>query len=92
MNGLQQRNPAEWLGRKLGKYEITEILGVGAKGFVFRAHDTSIERDVAIKVLTEKLSTDELEQSRFLSEAKSAGKFNHVNTVTIHEVAQEGPV
>lgn len=90
MNSVQQRNPAEWLGRKLGKYEITEILGVGVKGFVFRAHDTSIERDVAIKVLTEKLSTDELEQTRFLSEAKSAGKFNHVNTVTIHEVAREG--
>lgn len=92
MNTTQQLNTNQWLGRRLGKYEITEILGAGGKGFVFRAHDTSIERDVAIKVLTEQLSSDELELSRFLSEAKSAGKFNHVNTVTVHEAAQEGSV
>ena len=91
MSIAQQMKPTEWLGRKLGKYEITEILGVGVKGFVFRGHDASIERDVAIKVLTEKLSTDELEQTRFLSEAKSAGRFNHVNTVTVHEAARDGP-
>jgi serine/threonine protein kinase len=87
MNIAQQLNAEEWVGREFGKYKLTEILGVGGKGLVFRAHDTSIERDVAIKVLTEQLSADELERSRFLSEAKSAGKFNHVNTVTIHEVA-----
>ena len=90
MSVVQQRNADHWIGRKLGKYEITEILGVGSKGLVFKAHDTSIERDVAIKVLTEKLSSDEIERNRFLTEAKSAGRFNHVNTVTIHEIAQEG--
>ena len=87
MNNDLQLDPEEWLGRKLGKYEITEVLGVGENGSVFRAHDASMERDVAIKVLTEQPSTDEL--ARFLSGAKSAGKFNHVNTVTVHEVAQE---
>jgi serine/threonine protein kinase len=87
MSIVQQVTAGEWLGRKLGKYKITEVLGSGAKGLVFRAHDTSIERDVAIKVLTGQLSADENERSRFLSEAKSAGKFNHVNTVTIHEAA-----
>jgi serine/threonine protein kinase len=90
MSLAQQTKPEDWLGKKLGKYELTEILGVGKNGLVFRAHDTSIERDVAIKVLTENLSSDETERTRFLSEAKSAGKFNHVNTVTIHEVAQAG--
>ena len=84
-----QHDPKEWLGRKLGKYEIREILGVGSKGFVFKAHDTSIGRDVAIKLLTEQSSADEVDRARFLSEAKSAGKFNHVNTVAVHEVAQE---
>jgi serine/threonine protein kinase len=83
----QQVTAGDWLGRKLGKYKITEVLGAGGKGLVFRAHDMSIERDVAIKVLTGQMSTDENERSRFLSEAKSAGKFNHVNTVTIHEAA-----
>ncbi len=92
MNSTLPIDTEEWLGRKLGKYEIIEILGVGGKGLVFRAHDASIERDVAIKVMTDQLTTDELERSRFLSEAKSAGKFNHANTVTIHEAAQEGSV
>ncbi len=86
----QQLNPEEWLGRRLGRYEITGVLGTGGKGLVFRAHDTSIERDVAIKVLTDQLLTDETERSRFISEAKSAGKVKHTNTVTVHEIAQEG--
>lgn len=92
MDIAQERRPSEWLGRRLGKYEITEVLGVGGKGLVFRGHDAAIERDVAIKVLTDTLCSDESERSRFLSEAKSAGKFNHVNTVTVHEIAQDGNV
>ena len=90
MSGTQTLLKQQWIGNRLGKYEITEILGVGGKGVVFRAHDTSIERDVAIKVLTEQLSGDELQQARFLAEAKSAGKFNHNNTVTIHAVSPDG--
>jgi hypothetical protein len=49
----------------------------------------SIERDVAIKVLPADLSADESSLHRFLAEAKSAGKLNHANAVTIHEVARE---
>lgn len=92
MNIARQLAPQDWLGRKLGKYVISDVLGKGEKGIVLKAHDESIERDVAIKVLTEQLSADELERSRFLSGAKSAGKFNHINTVTVHEVAQEDSV
>lgn len=87
MAGTQTLLKQQWIGRRLGKYEITEILGAGGKGVVFKAHDTAIERDVAIKVLADQLSDDELQHARFLSEAKSAGRFNHINTVTIHEVA-----
>ncbi len=57
-----------------------------------RLHDPSIERDVAIKVLPSELSTDETTLNRFLSEAKSAGRLNHPNTVTIHEVAHDEDV
>lgn len=81
----------EWVGRRLGKYEINGLLGVGGMGVVLKAHDTSIERDVAIKVLPTELSTDEVALGRFLAEAKSAGKLSHANTVTIYEIAQEGP-
>ena len=82
--------PDEWVGRRIGKYEVTELLGVGGMGVVLKAHDTSIERDVAIKVLPAELSADEAALHRFLAEAKSAGKLNHPNTVTIYEIAQEG--
>ena len=89
--GMRDR-PEQWIGRRLGKYEITALLGVGGMGVVLKAHDPSIERDVAIKVLPSELSTDETTLNRFLSEAKSAGRLNHPNTVTIHEVAHEEDV
>lgn len=81
----------DWVGRQLGKYKITEVLGVGGMGVVLKAYDASIERDVAIKVLPAELSSDKVALGRFLAEAKSAGKLSHPNTVTIYEIAQEGP-
>lgn len=90
-SGLRTR-PEHWIGRRLGKYEITALLGVGGMGVVLKAHDPSIERDVAIKVLPAELSTDETTLHRFLAEAKSAGKLNHPNTVTIYEVAHDQDV
>ncbi|WP_218933178.1 transporter substrate-binding protein [Roseimaritima multifibrata] len=83
-------NPRAWVGRRLGKYQITELLGVGGMGVVLKGHDVSIERDVAIKVLPGELSANKQSLDRFLEEARSAGKLNHPNTVTIFEIAQEG--
>ena len=68
--GLQSA-PDQWVGRRLGRYEITALLGVGGMGVVLRGHDPSIERDVAIKVLPADLSADEASLNRFLAEAKS---------------------
>ena len=82
--------PDQWVGRQLGRYEITALLGMGGMGVVLKGHDPSIERDVAIKVLPADLSADEANLSRFLAEAKSAGKLNHPNAVTIYEVGREG--
>lgn len=92
MECSHQLSVDHWSGRKLGRYEISEVLGAGKKGFVLRAYDPAMEREVAIRVLTEQLSADELERRRFLFGAKSAGKFQHVNTVTVHEVAQQDDV
>ena len=89
--GGSQARPEEWVGRQLGKYEVTGVLGVGGMGIVLKAYDTSIERDVAVKVLPSELSTDEVALGRFLAEAKSAGKLNHANAVTVYEIAKEGP-
>src|SRR6056297_3190864 len=91
VSGLRSR-PEQWIGGRLGKYEITAVLGVGGMGVVLLARDPSIERDVAIKVLPTELSTDETALHRFLAEAKSAGKLNHPNTVTIYEVAHDEDV
>ncbi|MDQ5878883.1 MAG: eukaryotic-like serine/threonine-protein kinase [Pseudomonadota bacterium] len=74
---------------KLGRYEIITTLGRGSMGVVYRAQDPLIERAVAIKTvacagLSDK-DAEEFEQ-RFFREAKSAGRLNHPNIVTIHDV------
>lgn len=82
--------PSAWIGRKLGKYEVTGVLGRGGMGFVLKALDPLIERHVAIKLLPEDLAEDDNSLQRFLAEAKSAGKLNHPNAVSIYEIGQEG--
>lgn len=79
---------------RLGRYRILGELGRGAMGTVYRAHDPLIEREVAIKTLHPNLPDDvaaEVRQ-RFLREAKSAGRLNHPNIVTIFDVGEEGGV
>ncbi|KAA5541565.1 transporter substrate-binding protein [Roseiconus nitratireducens] len=83
-------DPESWVGRRIGKYQITDLLGVGGMGVVLKGYDATIERNVAIKVLPEELSANPQSLNRFLAEAKSAGKLNHPNTVTIYEIAQDG--
>ncbi|REJ82084.1 MAG: serine/threonine protein kinase [Planctomycetota bacterium] len=83
-----QPDTDQWVGQTLGKYEIVQILGMGGMGVVFKAHDPTIDRDVAIKLLASDLSSDATALNRFLAEARSAGKLNHANAVTIHEVAE----
>ncbi len=85
------KDPAQgWIGKTLGKYQITGMLGRGGMGVVVKGFDPMIEREVAIKVLAEHLAADETALGRFLAEAKAAGKLNHPNVVAIHEICQEG--
>lgn len=75
--------------KQLGRYEITGMLGRGAMGIVYQAHDPLIERTVAIKTISYAgLTPTEAEdfEKRFFREAKSAGRLNHPNIVTIHDV------
>ena len=80
------------LGRQLGKYQITRLLGKGGMGAVYEAQDTLIERKVAIKVLPETLAQDSETLKRFLLEARAAGKLNHPNAVAVYDVDQKGDV
>lgn len=74
--------------KKIGRYEILSTLGQGAMGVVYRAIDPLLERTVAIKTISLDLSRDEFEEfeRRFYREASSAGRLNHPNIVTIHDV------
>ena len=79
-------------GQTLTHYEILGPLGAGGMGEVYRARDTRLEREVAIKVLPEELADDEERLRRFEREAKTLASLNHTNVAGIHGVDQEGDV
>lgn len=83
-------NAAEWIGKTIGKYQITGFLGQGGMGIVLKGHDPLIQRDVAIKLLAPHLAADEVALNRFLGEARSAGKLNHANVCAIYEIGRDG--
>lgn len=79
-------------GSRLGPYEIVSVIGEGGMGVVYRAVDTRLGREVAVKVLPENGSLDDRTLARFENEARLASALNHPNTVTIYGVGQEGTV
>ena len=72
-------------GSKLGTYEILSPLGAGGMGEVYRARDTRLGREVAVKVLPASLSSDADRLRRFEQEARAASQLNHPNIVTVHD-------
>ncbi|MBP8137416.1 MAG: serine/threonine-protein kinase, partial [Candidatus Eisenbacteria bacterium] len=77
-------------GTKLGPYEVVAPLGAGGMGEVYRAHDTRLDRDVAIKVLPSHLSANPEVRARFEREAKAVAALNHPNICVLHDVGREG--
>src|SRR6266699_1167710 len=71
-------------GTRVGAYEITAAIGAGGMGEVYRARDTKLNRDVAIKVLPESLAHDPERLARFEREAKTLAALNHPNIAHIH--------
>jgi serine/threonine protein kinase len=74
------------VGAQLGSYEITSLLGKGGMGEVYRARDTKLKREVAIKILPEEFSRDADRVSRFQREAEVLASLNHSNIATIYDV------
>ncbi len=77
-------------GTRLGPYEVTAQIGKGGMGEVYRARDTSLDRDVAIKVLPAEFASDPERLARFEREAKVLASLNHPNIAHIHGLERSG--
>src|SRR5580700_11210746 len=75
-------------GTKLGPYEIQSLVGAGGMGEVYRAHDSRLDRTVAIKVLPASFSADRERLQRFAQEARAAA-LNHPNILSIFDIGEE---
>ncbi len=78
------------VGKTLGHYEILEPLGKGGMGEVYRARDTKLDRDVAIKVLPQDFATNPERLARFEREAKLLASLNHANIAAIYGLEDKG--
>jgi len=79
-------------GTRLGTYEVVAQIGAGGMGEVYRAHDTKLGREVAIKVLPANFVNDPERLSRFQREARILAALNHANIATIYGLEQSGEV
>src|SRR6266496_1748095 len=80
------------IGTQLGSHEIIGLLGKGGMGEVYRARDTKLKREVAIKVLPEEFSRDPERIGRFQREAEALAALNHQNIAGIYDLQQSGTV
>jgi serine/threonine protein kinase len=78
--------PIKELSGRIGKYEIIRPLGKGAMGIVYLAHDTVLERDVALKVMVSQIADDPELKQRFEREARAVAKMTHPNVVTVFDL------
>ncbi len=77
-------------GTRLGVYDITAPIGKGGMGQVYRASDTKLDRDVAIKILPEAFAHDADRLARFTREAKTLASLNHPNIAHLHGLEESG--
>ena len=92
LRGLQTIMPTTMgltAGTRLGPYEIQSLLGAGGMGEVYRARDTRLDRDVAIKILSSALSADPSSRQRLEREAKSISRLSHPHICTLHDVGHD---
>lgn len=74
---------------RLGQFRLTEFIGRGGMGAVFKAEDLKLQREVAVKVLLPELASNKEACERFLREARAIAAINHINIVTVHAVGED---
>jgi eukaryotic-like serine/threonine-protein kinase len=79
-------------GARLGPYEIRGPIGAGGMGEVYRAYDTRLARDVALKVLPRNTVDTAEAQARFEREARAVAALNHPNILALYDVGSEGTI
>ena len=79
------------LGTRIGPYEVTSLLGEGGMGVVFRAHDTKLQRDIALKLLPDHFANDPERLARFQREAQVLASLNHPNIAQIYGLEDSTP-
>jgi serine/threonine protein kinase len=80
---------ASWIGRRIGNYEFLSLVGAGGMGEVYRAHDTKLKREVAIKILPDEFARDPERVSRFQREAQLLASLNHPNIAAIYDLEED---
>ncbi|MFC1793380.1 protein kinase [Planctomycetota bacterium] len=77
------------IGKKVGGFKIEQIIGRGGMGVVYRAHDTRLDRSVAVKSIPAELQSSSTAKARFKREAKLLASLNHPNIAVIHDIIEE---
>ena len=78
--------------RRIGKYDVIEVLGRGGMGVVYRAVDKQIGREVAIKTLTQGVAGDREMLARFYEEGRKTGRLNHPHIVTVYDLGEDNGI